>query len=214
MGKVVAGLALAASLFSLSAVAQNDAENETENETESDVKQALQQRLESMQSMTANFEQTVTADSGDVLQTLTGELSLQRPNKMRWKTNPPDDTLMIANGDTVWYYNPFVEQVTIYQQTDATQNSPMLLLMTGTTEQWSDYHVQQQADGTYQIDAKDGSSQLALDFNNGVLNHIYLQQAQGDSIELALSEVTLNDPLPSNVFEFDVPAGVDVDDQR
>ena len=52
-----------------------------------DAKQELQQKLESMQSLQANFSQQVSADNGDVLQQLTGELTIQRPNKMRWKTN-------------------------------------------------------------------------------------------------------------------------------
>ena len=179
-----------------------------------DAKQELQQKLESMQSLQANFSQQVSADNGDVLQQLTGELTIQRPNKMRWKTNPPDDTLMIASGDTVWYYNPFVEQVTIYQQQDATANSPMLLLLTGTDEQWQGYQVTESAPNEYHIVSDTAESELNLGFTNDMLTDIELQQQGGDTITLELTDVAVNPSLERQLFTFDVPDGVDVDDQR
>lgn len=177
-------------------------------------KAELQQRLAAMQNLTADFEQTVRSDNGDVLQQLTGELVIQRPNKMRWKTNPPDDTLMVANGESVWYYNPFVEQVTIYQQSDATANSPMLLLLTGTNEQWQNYQVTEQSKGTYQVTAIDGSRSLTLAFTDNTLSDIGLQQAQGDTIDIRLEQVQLNTGTPASTFEFSIPSGTDIDDQR
>ena len=179
-----------------------------------DAKQELQQKLESMQSLQANFSQQVSADNGDVLQQLTGELTIQRPNKMRWKTNPPDDTLMIASGDTVWYYNPFVEQVTIYQQQDATANSPMLLLLTGSDEQWQGYQVTESAPDEYHIVSDTAESELNLGFTNDMLTDIELQQQGGDTITLELTDVAVNPSLERQLFTFDVPDGVDVDDQR
>ncbi|MBL4742519.1 MAG: outer membrane lipoprotein carrier protein LolA [Idiomarina sp.] len=179
-----------------------------------DAKQELQQKLESMQSLQANFSQQVSADNGDVLQQLTGELTIQRPNKMRWKTNPPDDTLMIASGDTVWYYNPFVEQVTIYQQQDATANSPMLLLLTGSDEQWQGYQVTESAPNEYHIVSDTAESELNLGFTNDMLTDIELQQQGGDTITLELTDVAVNPSLERQLFTFDVPDGVDVDDQR
>lgn len=179
-----------------------------------DAKQELQQKLESMQSLQANFSQQVSADNGDVLQQLTGELTIQRPNKMRWKTNPPDDTLMIASGDTVWYYNPFVEQVTIYQQQDATANSPMLLLLTGSDEQWQGYQVTESAPNEYHIVSDTAESELNLGFTNDTLTDIELRQQGGDTITLELTDVAVNPSLERQLFTFDVPDGVDVDDQR
>lgn len=177
-------------------------------------KQELQQKLEQMNSLTAKFEQQVTADNGELLQQLSGELAIQRPNKMRWQTNPPDDTLMVASGDTVWYYNPFVEQVSLYQQQDAAANSPMLLLLTGSDEQWQGYSVQEPEPNQYLVTADTGGSELRLSFNDETLSRIGLQQPGGDVIELQLSEVVVNPALEQSLFTFDVPAGVDVDDQR
>ena len=179
-----------------------------------DAKQELQQKLESMQSLQANFSQQVTADNGDVLQQLTGELTIERPNKMRWKTNPPDDTLMIANGESVWYYNPFVEQVTVYQQQDATANSPMLLLLTGSDEQWQGYQVTESAPNQYHIVSITTESELNLGFTDDTLTDIQLQQQGGDTITLELTDVAVNPALERQLFTFDVPDGVDVDDQR
>lgn len=178
------------------------------------VKDELQQKLEKMQSLTADFEQTVSADNGDILQQLTGELAIQRPDKMRWKTNPPDDTLMIASGETVWYYNPFVEQVTLYQQQQAAANSPMLLLLTGSDEQWQGYQVSTLSPNQYAVVSANNDSELRLTFNNDTLAGIWLQQQGGDVVKLALSNVVKNPSLASQLFTFEVPEGVEVDDQR
>ncbi|MGM0526551.1 MAG: outer membrane lipoprotein chaperone LolA [Pseudomonadota bacterium] len=177
-------------------------------------KQQVQEKLAKMQSLSAEFSQTVTADNGDTLQQLTGELAIQRPNKLRWRTDPPDDTLMIASGDTVWYYNPFVEQVTLYRQDDAAADSPMLLLLTGSEDQWQDYQVSATAEDQYLVEQIEGNNSLQLTFSDDVLQQIRLQQEQGDTIELTLQDVAVNPSLEADMFHFDIPDGVDVDDQR
>ncbi|MGM0481974.1 MAG: outer membrane lipoprotein chaperone LolA [Pseudomonadota bacterium] len=183
-------------------------------ETESSAREALQNRLQQMHSLTAEFRQTVTAANGDPLQQLTGKLAIKRPDQMLWRTDPPDDTLMIASGETVWYYNPFVEQVTLYQQADIAANSPMLLLLTGTREQWQNYQVSQLEPGHYAVRNNEAGNELRLTFADQQLTTIWLQQQQGDVIEINLSQVQLNPQLAAEKFQFTVPEGVDVDDQR
>lgn len=182
--------------------------------TASDAKSELQDKLEQLRSLTADFSQKVSAVNGDVLQQVTGELAIQRPNKMRWKTHPPDDTLMVASGETVWYYNPFVEQVTLYHQQDAAANSPMLLLLTGSDEQWQGYTVTEPEPNVYHITNSYDDSEMRLHFQQETLSRIWLQQQGGDIIELQLNDVQLNPDLDADWFRFTVPDGVDVDDQR
>jgi len=183
-------------------------------DNDASAKQQVQDKLAKMQSLSADFSQTVTANNGDMLQQLTGELTIQRPNKLRWRTDPPDDTLMIASGDTVWYYNPFVEQVTLYRQDDAAANSPMLLLLTGSEAQWQDYRVSVTGEDQYLVEQIEGSNSLQLTFADDVLQQIRLKQEQGDTIELSLQDVAINPSLKADMFHFDIPDGVDVDDQR
>ena len=178
-------------------------------------KQQLQEKMQQLKSVQANFEQTVTGSGGDVLQSLTGELALQRPAMLRWRSNPPDDTLLIADGESVWYYNPFVEQVTVYAQSNAVENSPLLLLMEGTQARWQQFDVTyDEADGAFDVINEATGNELTLSFDGDTLTRIMLKQKQGDTTTIALDDVVMNETLATDQFQFNVPEGVEVDDQR
>ncbi|MEC7642653.1 outer membrane lipoprotein chaperone LolA [Idiomarina sp.] len=178
-------------------------------------KQQLQDKMQQLESVQASFEQTVTGSSGEVLQSLTGELALQRPAMLRWRSNPPDDTLLIADGESVWYYNPFVEQVTVYAQSNAVENSPLLLLMEGSKERWQQFDVTyDSAEGAFEVVNENTGSELNLSFTGDKLTRIVLKQKQGDTTIIALTDVVMNERLPNDLFQFDIPEGVEVDDQR
>ena len=44
---------------------------------------------------------------------------LKRPNLFRMDTKSPQETQIIADGKTLWYYDPFVQQVTAQWVKDA-----------------------------------------------------------------------------------------------
>ncbi|PYE35608.1 outer membrane lipoprotein carrier protein [Idiomarina fontislapidosi] len=178
-------------------------------------KQQLQEKMQQLKSVQATFEQTVTGSGGDVLQSLTGELALQRPAMLRWRSNPPDDTLLVADGESVWYYNPFVEQVTVYAQSNAVENSPLLLLMEGTQARWQQFDVSyDEADGAFDVINEATGNELTLSFDGDTLTRIVLKQKQGDTTTIALDDVVMNETLATDQFQFNVPEGVEVDDQR
>ncbi|ATZ74410.1 outer membrane lipoprotein carrier protein LolA [Idiomarina sp. X4] len=175
-------------------------------------KKELQQLLKQTQSLSAEFEQQVKDEQGNVLQTLSGNMKLKRPASLYWHTLSPDETVMVANGEKVWYYNPFVDQVTIYAQQDMVDNSPLLLVLDNNTNQWQNYSVSH-VDDRYLVKHNNDASQLELVFDGNTLTEITLVQAQGERTELMLSDVVLNPQIDGEQFTFEVPAGVDVDDQ-
>ncbi|RUO72935.1 outer membrane lipoprotein chaperone LolA [Idiomarina ramblicola] len=175
-------------------------------------KQELQKLLKQTQSLSAEFEQQVKDEQGEVLQTLSGTLKLKRPASLYWHTKTPDESVMVADGNKVWYYNPFVEQVTIYAQQDMVDDSPLLLVLDSNGNQWQNYRVI--ADNNrYFVEHETNGSQLELAFAGGKLTEITLVQAQGERTELLLSNVVLNETISDEQFVFEVPDGVDVDDQ-
>lgn len=175
-------------------------------------KQALQSLLKQTQSLSAEFEQQVKDEQGEVLQTLSGTLKLKRPANLYWHTKEPGESVMVANGKKVWYYNPFVEQVTIYAQQDMVDDSPLLLVLDNNGNQWQNYNVSFR-DNRYFVEHETNGSKLELSFTDKKLTEITLVQAQGERTELMLSNVALNETISDEQFVFDVPDGVDVDDQ-
>lgn len=187
--------------------------------TEAD-RQALLERLNSLATLSADFSQQVTDINGELVQQLHGNMALSRPNLLHWQTDAPDETLMVADGQNLWYYNPFVEQVTVYSQANAVSQSPLLLLLDGESDAWQDYDVKAQ-DNSFALQPKadaDSSQSLQLVFaENGqpaAISRIILDDGQGQISTIDLENVKLNQALSKALFEFEVPAGVDVDDQR
>ena len=60
--------------------------------------QALSSRLDKVNAFSANFTQKVTSPDGEVLVNGTGDLSIKRPNLFRWKTETPDESLLVSDG--------------------------------------------------------------------------------------------------------------------
>lgn len=203
---------------------------------QSDYRQQLLERLRGLESLSASFVQQVIDDRGELVQQQHGVLALKRPNLLRWQTDAPDETLLIANGEALWYYNAFIEQVTIYDQSDAVGQSPLLLLLDADSNSWDHYEVIKVAADevapsasqtpdikasttvAYRItptaDAKD-QQELTLGFAEGaVISRITLDDGQGQISDIILADQVLNDVIADAEFSFELPAGIEVDDQR
>lgn len=201
-------------------------------------KQALLSKLQNLTTLSASFSQAVTDTNGDLVQQLQGVMKLARPAQLRWQTDAPDETLLIANGETVWYYNAFIEQVTIYDQADAVGQSPLLLLLNAESDDWHSYDVRElEAAELAEVGAIEAGSGYVIETNmqklseqNGgsnsperltilltadnVMHTLVLDDGRGQTNTITLADQQINQPIMSDNFQFDVPPNVDVDDQR
>ncbi len=181
---------------------------------------ALIERLAGLSTLQAEFSQQVSDPAGELVQQLHGRMALARPNYLYWQTDAPDETLMVADGSNLWYYNPFVEQVTVYQQTDAMEQSPLLLLLDADAQAWSHYTVKQEGDSFALQPKPSADSQQSLqlifaeDDSSARLERIILDDGQGQISTIDLENVQLNQAVERGLFEFNLPEGVDLDDQR
>lgn len=74
--------------------------------------QRLKSRLDKVSSFHASFTQKVTDGSGNAVQDGQGDLWVKRPNLFNWHMTQPDESVLVSDGKTLWFYNPFVEQAT------------------------------------------------------------------------------------------------------
>ncbi|TKB43740.1 outer membrane lipoprotein chaperone LolA [Thalassotalea mangrovi] len=182
-----------------------------------DAKQQLISKLEVVGGFSANFTQLVTDADGNELQQQSGVLKVRRPNLIYWKTVEPDETLVVSDGKTLWFYNPFVEQVSAFKVDTAVANTPILLLSGSDQSLWQDYQVSMKDKSSYTISSLDENAQvktLDLSFQGDTLVAFTIEDATGQFSEFHLSDVN-SDPLPTlQQFTFTLPEGVDFDDQR
>ena len=106
--------------------------------------QTLAALLDSMSSYRTDFEQVVTSQFGEVLQTATGTMHLERPGRLRWHVDEPYPQLVVADGKYVWVYDPDLEQVTVQLFEETVQGTPMMFL-TDTTMLEANFQVRMES---------------------------------------------------------------------
>lgn len=182
-----------------------------------DAAQDLQTKLHKIAQFSADFSQQVIDLDGKVIQDASGELAMAHPNKFRWQVIQPDEELVLSNGNTVWMYSPFVEQVTLLDQADAVAGTPFLLLASTDKAVWQQYVVtgnKQQ----FVITPKDKQANIAeftMKFDaKDQLVGFSIKERQGQTSQFVLSKFNQKPGLKDRDFEFTIPEGVEVDDQR
>jgi len=176
----------------------------------------LKEKLSAVEQLNANFTQRVSSAEGKLLNESSGEMSISRPGKFHWQINTPEEELIVSNGQTIWYYSPFIEQVTLINFADAIDDTPFALIAGANEQQWEDYNVTKTGEQYVVSDpSKAQSSTIIVEFDKD--NHIHqfvVIEKLGLRSVFLLSHQPLTKTLSDAFFEFQIPAGVEVDDQR
>jgi len=177
---------------------------------------ALQSRLNKVNSFHASFTQTVTDGSGANVQQGQGELWVKRPSLFNWHMTAPDESTIISDGKTLWFYNPFVEQVSATWLKNATSNTPFMLIARNQSSDWKNYNVKQQGDH-FALTPKNGGGnlkQFSIDVTpEGTINQFSAIEQDGQRSNYQLKSQK-NGAIEAAKFQFTPPKGVTVDDQR
>ncbi len=187
--------------------------------TVSIAKKNLMQKLSELAAFKADFNQQVLSEEGQLLQTNKGRLAVSKPNLLYWHISEPDESLIVSDGNTLWFYDPFIEQVTLYSIDNAINNTPVLLLVNSDLNLWQNYAIKQMSDEHFIIQSKDENSQvksLTLVFNkagNSLLEFEILD-ATGQLSRIRLSNNQALSADDKKLFQYTPAEGVAIDDQR
>ena len=177
----------------------------------------LRNKLATIDTLTADFEQQVFDERGELQETLNGELTLKRPHFLRWETSYPDHSIMVADGEAVWYYNAFVEQLSIFDQAQNLEQNPMLVLLSDDDEAWQRFNVNYE-DNFWHVRERDATYvqvSLAVAFDGeDTLKTLRIDDGQGQVSVFDLSAVRLNDAIDATLFSVEVEEHIEIDDQR
>ncbi|MBQ0684564.1 outer membrane lipoprotein chaperone LolA [Providencia rettgeri] len=181
-----------------------------------DASQDLQARLNKVNSFQASFSQKVTSPEGDLVQEGVGDLWLERPNLFNWNMTSPDESVLVSDGKNLWFYNPFVEQVTVTNLADATQDTPFLLITRNDPKDWKQYSIIQQGN-TFDLKPKQTNGTLKR-FSitvspEGTIEKFSAVEQDGQVSAYQLKEQK-NGSVDASKFKFTMPKGVTLDDQR
>jgi len=179
-------------------------------------KEELSSRLALNEGFSAQFDQTVTSPDGEVVMEGEGTVEIARPSLFRWNSTFPDENLLVSDGESLWYYNPFIEQVSIYWQAQAAAQTPFVLLTRNQQSDWDNYSVTQSGDKFVLLpiakDSNQGQFEILIN-DKGTIQGFNVVEQDGQLGEFKFKNVNLVKPSADR-FTFEIPDGVEVDDQR
>lgn len=82
-----------------------------------------------LKGLDGQFTQLVFDSKGKLKETSSGQVALSAPRLFRWEYVTPFPQLIVADGKSVWVYDPDLKQVTKRAQGTEEQNSPLSALI-------------------------------------------------------------------------------------
>lgn len=180
-------------------------------------KQTLMAKLRMVNAFSAQFTQKVFDNEMQLIQQGAGNIQVAKPNKIYWQTTQPEDTLIVSDGVTLWFYDPFIEQASAYSLQASIANTPILLILNEDPAIWSQYNIVKLSSNQFQINALDEQSQvktLVIGFDKEEIASLIITDATGQQSFITLTQRKNNIIPDENLFNFIVPDGVSIDDQR
>lgn len=177
----------------------------------------LGELLSKMDTLDADFQQRILDAKGSRLQEVSGHLSLARPGKFYWETENPFPQTVVSDGETLWLFDPDLEQVTV-QQMDPSHNRTPAMLLSGNIDSIEERFTIKLTRDSAQLKEflltptgqESLFEELRLSFVGGELASLLLSDSLGQRTSIELLSVKLNPELAEGRFTFAIPEGVDV----
>ena len=176
----------------------------------------LERFFERTQSLTAFFQQEVWSAEGILLSSGHGDMSLLRPNFMRWNYREPEPLILVSDGADFWSYDPVLEQATVMRLEDAMDDTPLSVLL-GSRILEDLFTVEQalRQDGIDWITLRSRAGaarpvELLIGLRSGVLEWLHFMDQFGQQVRVRFERVQMNPLLKPEFFAYDPPRGTDV----
>ncbi|MFT7244379.1 MAG: outer membrane lipoprotein carrier protein [Candidatus Azotimanducaceae bacterium] len=185
-----------------------------------DPAQILGERLKAIGSMRAEFEQTTVNSYGDTTNTSQGTLSLKRDGYFLIQTKTPFPQTLVADGVDLFTFDEDLNQVVVKPLVRDVKQVPILVFGHPDQSFLEGYQVTQIDEQSYtqfllKPQTPDGIfDRMVLKFRGAAPLGIDLHDSLGQNTQILLSNVKTNIVLADSMFEFTVPAGVDLIDDR
>jgi outer membrane lipoprotein carrier protein len=186
-----------------------------------EVVRKVQERYDATRDLTADVTQEMTIASLDKTTTLHGTVAFKKPGKMRWELSDGDPQVIVADGSTLWLYQPKDHQVLKAPFDAAFRSTTPISFLTGVGRITQDFEVSldgEDADGhtLYLMlvprhdAAAVGRLRLAVARDTYDIRGAEVHDPLGNVSRLHFDHIKRNVNLADDEFVFKVPPGVDV----
>lgn len=181
-----------------------------------EVEDRLNQALKSLDSLQADFKQTVLGEDKNIIQQSSGKVSIQRPGKFAWVYLKPYEQQIIADGKELWIYDVDLDQATVKPMEAGLATAPIMVLMKQQPVE-TEFEVQEigQREFLYWVELvpikKDMEfSRVYIGLENELIKAMELRDNFGQSTQIVFENQRNNVIFNPDTFIFKPPPGVDV----
>jgi outer membrane lipoprotein carrier protein len=177
--------------------------------------------LDGLQTLRADFSQTLTDAHGREIDKGAGTLVVARPGKLRWELRPQgarEDAgqLMVADGKNVWFYDRDLAQVSV-KPIDAALSGTPAMLLSGAVDVQRNFVLtdagEHQGLSWVSVTPRSADSDFRvarLGFAHGSLSRMVLEDKLGQTATIVFEHAVRNAPVSPEEVSFTPPAGTDV----
>jgi outer membrane lipoprotein carrier protein len=178
---------------------------------------ALQHHYETTRSFSATFTEQIAA-VGAPVRSREGTVAFSKPGRMRWDFESPNKELLVSNGQTVFSYDPGLNQVVETPLKDALRAPGATEFLLGAGNIRKDFIASAPksppADGLTHVTLtpRQGGNTIELGIapTSGDIRRLEITDQLGNKTSLEFSDLRDNVEITDSEFDFTPPAGADV----
>ncbi len=178
----------------------------------------VQARYDATRDFTARVRQELVPASGGKPVVASGTLAFQKPGRMRWTLTEGVAQVIVADGTTLWFYEPDAKQVLKAPFEAAFRSTTPISFLTGVGRLRDDFtvRVERPADAPLRLvltprrDGELGTLILSVDRSSYDIVGAEITDPVGNVTRLRFSDLVRNAGIDSEVFRFEIPSDVDV----
>ncbi|MCU7859154.1 MAG: outer membrane lipoprotein chaperone LolA [Candidatus Thiodiazotropha sp. (ex Lucinoma kastoroae)] len=178
--------------------------------------QQLERFLKDLNTLQADFRQTLEQQDDGPVYISHGVFYLKRPGLLRWEYDAPGEQLIVADGDRIWLHDIELEQVSHRSQQAALKGTPAQLLsdLAPITDHFQVNDLGEQ-DGLSWVELlpKEKEAQFAsvrLALNDNRLQRMVMVDNFGQTTRFFFDNVQRNPTLNDALFKFVPPSTIDL----
>jgi outer membrane lipoprotein carrier protein len=177
----------------------------------------LQDHYQATASFTAKFTETLESP-GAPPRARSGQVSYRKPGMIRWEFAAPQPETILADGTTLFDYDPGLNQVVEMPLKNAFKGRTAVAFILGVGNLQRDFAVARAAsasdDGLKHmvVSPKDGGDKIELGLDTKTMNIMKLRviDGLGNSTTLQFSSIARNVAIDGAQFKFVTPQGADI----
>ncbi|GGK81717.1 outer membrane lipoprotein chaperone LolA [Amphritea balenae] len=173
--------------------------------------------LDKFSTFSADFDQISASDDSRRMEQARGSLLLAKPNKFNWQALEPFPQQLVSDGETLWIYDPDLEQATRRQVEESGSGVPALILNGQIDQLQQKYKIRllQEKDGNslfelLPLDDSEVFTRIRLLFTDAVIAELQMEDSLGQRTSILFENQKLNPLIEPGMFAFSPPEGTDV----